>query len=505
LESDLIEKNPEIVSETLKTLSFSSPETVRKLYHILKIDQRMPSTNTLDESNTCKSKIDLLLVDKKIEALKNIAATVDRKTTIEDWIEYKPFKADFQKLPKQQRDAIVDGIAESLSQNAASSPELEGVFQSKLYYFSKKYALDLVGDKAKSATDLAMAVKRGQNIPIVLGSGSIQDSSQLKYENSVDSKNLFGFSFKTLDPIPLPERPKVGDKTSKLVSWQYEGHKYSAETTSTVLEPLGNLISKDKSPNYSALKKDGKLTGMMIIGNNLSAGHSYIVDGYLTYYQNQGFEFKEAKPIDAVAFFEKSIKSGEVDYLIKEAHSDGDEKNLFRANTYGKLYEGSLSKKDGTKEVVYLVAPDQAKMESKLISNQEFGSWVRGRGKEQPLVYLNASCSSARKVISEIAATHSSNFVPIPSGSSVVTFSDSVDNGERQILQSFRSGESYDDIRASLQKTKNYQKGEDRFIFPDEKDYDEKIRENLKMNLDIEVKVKDSSGKEIHIDESIDH
>ncbi|HEY8270402.1 MAG TPA: hypothetical protein VIG33_05895 [Pseudobdellovibrionaceae bacterium] len=265
------------------------------------------------------------------------------------------------------------------------------------------------------------------------------------------------------------------------------------------------MISKDNAPNYAALKKDGKLTGIMIVGSNLSSGHSYVVDEYLTYYQNQGFEFKPTRPIEAISFFQKSVETGEADYLIKEAHSDGDERNLFRANKYGKLFEGSLIKKDGTKEVIYLIAPDDEKKDSKHISNQEFGSWIRSRGKDQPLIYLNASCNSERKVISEIAAAHSSNFIPIPSATSVLTFTDSDNSGEKQFLQSLRNEKSYEDIRASIQKTKAYQKGEDHFLFPDEKDYDDKIRKNLIMNLDFEVKIKDAAGHELQIDESIDH
>lgn len=504
LKSDIVEQSPALVNETLKSIAAAQPNLIRQIYNVMKIDKRMPHYAP-DDTLACRSSFDQKYLEARMQNLKNKTANSDSKTTIEDWLAYKPFKSEFQKLPKEQRDAIVDSIAESLSQNAAVSSDLNGIFQSKLYYFAKKFALDLVGDKSKSATDLAVAARNGKNIPIILGSGDLQDASRSTMEDSTGAASTFGFSYKALDPIAVPEGAKVGETLLKKVNWSYEGAPFSADAKITVLEPLGNLIAKDKSPNYSALKKDGKLTGMMVIGSNLSSGHARLVDEYLTYYQNAGFEFKEAKPVDAVSFFKTSVQSGELDYLIKEAHSDGDEKNLFRANKYGKLYEGTMTKKDGSKEVVYLLSPDSTKTDAKLISNQEFGSWIRSRGKDQPLVYFNASCSSTRKVISEVAATHSSNFIPIPSASSVLTFSDTEGNGTRQMLQAFRDGKSYDNIRTALQKSANYQKGEDRFIFPDEKDYDEKIRKNLRMNLDIEVSVKDKSGNEVHIDENIDH
>ncbi len=505
LKSDIVEKNPDLINETLKTLSLKSPTEFKKIFTFLNLEKRMPNKFDSSDSNKCKSTSEAGLSSSKIETLKYKSALTDSKTTTADWIEFKPFKSDLQKIPKEQRDAIVDGIGESLSQAAGASPEFNGVFQSKLYYFSKKFALDLVGDQSKMTTDLAVAVRNGQNIPIALGSGDIASASNSQFEDVVNTKNPYGFNFKNFEPLSISESASVGTKIQKNILWQHDGQKFTAETVSTVLPPLGTLISTDKSPDYKKLKPNGKLTGMMVIGSNLSSGHATIVDEYLTYYQNQGFEFKESKTVDAIDFFKKSIQSGEVGYLIKEAHSDGDERNLFRANKSGKLYEGSLKNKNGTSETIYLLAPDAAKHDSKLISNQEFGSWIRDRKPDQPLVYFNASCSSTRKVISEITASHSSNFIPIPSASSVRVFTDTPRSGERAMIQSFREGKSWEEIRNGISKTENFQKGEDHFIFPDEKDYDDKIRQNLKMNIDLEINIKDAAGKEVHIDEGIDH
>lgn len=506
LKSDLVEKEPGLVLETLKTLSSTMPSEMTKLYRFFKLDKRIPKDVAFDESNVCKSEGEKYFDKQKIEHLKIKTTQPDLRTTTQDWAEYKPFKNELRKLPDSEREAIVDGIAESLSQNAGSSADLSGVFQSKLYYFSKKHALEVMGGKAKPATDLALAVRDGKSIPIVMGSGEIGGGNKSPYEDVLESDmGQFGFNYKVLDPIEMSKNDKVGTKVSRTVSWQHDGQKFTAETQTTLLEPLGKLIPKDKAPNYAALKKDGKLTGMMIIGSNLSSGHASIVDEYVTYYQNQGFEFKPAEKVDAISQFKKSVQSGELDYLIKEAHSDGDEKNLFRANTSGKLYTGTMTKPDGVKEVIYLMAPDEQDTKSKLISNQEFGSWIRDRKKDQPLFYLNASCNSARKVISEVSAAHSENFLPIPSESSVRVFTDSERSGERQILQSFREGKDYAEMRASLDSSGNHQKGEDKFVFPNEERYDKVIRDNLKMNLDVEVKVKDSSGKEIHMDENVDH
>lgn len=505
LESDIIEKSPATVNETLKTLSISHPSLVKAIYNILKVEERMSKSISTDKAAVCKSPSELLQTKTFLQTLKLNAARPESKTTTEDWAKYKPFKEDFQKLPKEERDAIVDGIAESLSQNAGAHSELKGVFQSKLYYFAKKYALELVGDKAKKATDLTMVLRNGNSAPIILASGNLQNADHSTIEDSLDTETPYGFSYKVLDPVPVPQNAKIGEKFNKKISWSFEGEPVTADIKITALEPLKDIIPRNKSPNYTAIKKGGKMTGLMVVGSNATSENAADVDSFIAYYQNKGFNFKKAKQVETASFLRTSIQSGEVGYLIKEAHSDGDERNLFRAGKYGNLIEGILKKKDGTKEVIYLLAPDPAKKETKLISNQEFGSWLQARTKDQPLYYFNASCNSANKVLSEVAAAHSPNFIPFPSVSSVMFFRDSEKNGTRQALEAFREGKNYDEIRASLQKTDNYKKGEDHFLFPDEQQYDEQIRNLLQMNLDFEIAVKDKTGKLIQIDESIDH
>lgn len=309
--------------------------------------------------------------------------------------------------------------------------------------------------------------------------------------------------YRPLSAIAIAENPKVGTKITNNYQWQTNGSIYHANASLKVLEPLGKIISGAKSPDYKAMKKDGKLVGLMIAG--ISGSDVTDVDGFISMYEDEGFEFKDPHPVNTLDFFKSKIKTGEIDYLIKQAHSDGDEKNLFRAARSGTLIEGSRRRKDGIKEVMYLLMPDEKKTDSVLISNQEFGSWVRSRKNDQPLFYLNASCHSIRKVISEVEAAHSSNFVPIPSASLVGFFRDDETNGTYQIINALRREKNYDEIRSGLEKSETFKNGWDHFLFPDDKQYDSEIRQNLQMNLDIVVSVKDKAGKKVNLDENLDH
>lgn len=505
LSSEMVEKSPYLVNEALKNLTIENPGLTSSLSRKFKLSKRIPPKFSEEPSQSCKTPVEEMSIANLVYELSNQASAMNPGTTA-SWEKFRPFKNDIQKLPASQREAIVDGIAESLSQGAGNSADLRGIFQSKMYYFSKKYALELTGEAIKPTTDLTFANRGGAKVPIVLGSEKLSGGKKTAFEDVPESdETLYGFHYQLFDDVKVGDKAKTGDVQNKKYTWEHGGEKYSADAKVKVMEPLDRMISKSKTPDYKALKKDGKLTGMMIVGANLSTGSGWLIDGYISYYQNAGFEFKEAKSVDAISFFKDSVKSGEVDYLIKEAHSDGDEKNLFRANKYGRLYEGTLKKKDGTTEVIYLMTPDADKRDSKLISNQEFGQWTRARGKDSPLVYFNASCGSSSKVISEVAAAHSKNLVPIATISSVRTFSPSPHNGTHEMLEAFRSEKNYDGIRSALHNTTNYKKGEDHYIFPDEESYDTFIRKNLKMNVDIELSVKDKDGNELHIDENIEH
>ncbi|MGE0764366.1 MAG: hypothetical protein AB7N80_13880 [Bdellovibrionales bacterium] len=504
LRSKLVEKAPDLVNETLKSLAYHHPRVLQAAYTVLKLDKNLALKQGTTPNSSCRTETELHYNSQMIEKMKLSSQAESSKTTTDDWLVYSPFKKDLQELPKEERDQIVDGVAESLSQNAASSQDLEGAFQSKLYYFAKKHALDLVGVQGKPATDLAIAIRKGANIPILLGSGNLEGATSPQIENVINNSDPFGFKYKVLPALSVNPKTKVGRVFNESFAWKHDDQPYQAHAKITVLEPLDKLISKSKSPNYSQLKKNGTKTGMMVIGTNL-AGHAGLVDRYLTYYQNEGFVFDTVTDINIPSFFKEVIQSGEVNYLIKEAHSDGDERNLFRSAKEGRLHRGVLNKPNGEKEVIYLATPKDHNSGSKLISNQEFGSWVRSRGKNQPLIYFNTSCSSTRKVISEIAAARSPNFIPIPGKGSVNTFREVESNGTRQVLHAFRNGKDYDQIRAALHASENYKKGKDQYIFPDEKDYDLYIRENLNLNLDVEMTIKGPTGEVIHIDKSIDN
>lgn len=504
LKSDLVEKNTYEVMEALKRIP---RETVKKLYIALNLEKRLPKSISKsaficrDENNPYENgKEDAKTISKVIAGL-----AVNNQNGTEPYLDYLPYRYDLQSLPAEQKNLLIDQVAENISQNASQDRSLAGVFPSKLYYFSKKFAMNLFGEEFKPATDLSVSMSKGAPSILIMSSSPINGQDE-KYDDVKYVAPKYGFHYKSQPSVYIPEDAKPGTKFVQKVEWQNETDKYSANLTMNVQDSAKEIVPRDPSPDYQAMKKDGAKTGLMIIGSNL-AGNASLGDEYLTYYQNEGFTFEAPKDIDALKFFENEVKSGRADYFIKEAHSDGDEKNLFRINNKGTLLTGTRLAQDGTKEVIHIVVPTGGHYDTTLISNHHFGEWIKARTSHQPFYYFNSSCNSDSKVINEISAVSSPNFVPIATTTTAYTFSTKKSNAMNAMLTAFRNEKDYSGIRENMKTlSPRYASGRsDQFIFPDEEKYEEEILDNLSLNLDTRVEIKDSKGKEIHIDEHLDH
>ena len=499
LKSDIVEKNSYEVVEALKQLD---PKLLNELYFSLNLEKRL-AKKVSKNAFICSSESDRKKLKDITQDLQNL--TNERRGS-SAYVRFLPYKYDFQELSAKDRELYVDLIAEDLSQKAAEDRALAGVFQSKLYHFSKKYALELMGSDFKPATDLSVSKSSTDSSIVLLSTSPIKDQKQVEYDDVNPIAPKYGFYFTEKAAMKIPKESKVGSEFKEKFTWANSDDSFEATVKYTVKEPVEKLLPRDNSPDYKAMRKDGEVTGLMVIGTNL-AGHPSLSDHYLTYYQNEGFKFEAPVDTKALPFFEEQIKNGKLDYFIKEAHSDGDEKNLFRMDNQGKLFKGVRTRKDGTKEVMYILAPSTDAKGSTLISNQLFGEWMKERKEHNPLYYFNSSCNSSSKVITELPAVSSSNFIPIATDSLAYTFSNKDTNTMKIMLTSFRQEKDYEGIRQDMKKSSpRYASGkEDQFIFPDEEKYESSILEHLSINVDANVTLKNSKGIELHMDEQLDH
>ena len=271
-------------------------------------------------------------------------------------------------------------------------PEFSGVFLSKLYKFTYNAVAPYFGEPQKSLTDLTLI--RGADVtPILLGSALIN--------GNVKTQTRFGFSALKLDAVKIPPNVETGQVLADHeVQWSQAGQTYRAKMRIVADKTAHDLVPKGDGPKYNELWQDGKLTGVVLAGSNLSASEAGVMDHYITYYKEQGFTFPEtAKELsDIRSFLGKGIKAGEFDFFIKEAHSDGDEKNVCRLDKAGRLLTGVRKLQNGKEEVVHLIFSDRkanhSSEDTELLPNEVFGEWLRDRERQGfgQFVYFNTSC-----------------------------------------------------------------------------------------------------------------
>jgi hypothetical protein len=421
-------------------------------------------------------------------------------TSFSSWQRLAPFSNLLATLPAAEKEEHIDLIGQNLADSAAWNPQYRDVFLSKLYRFTSQSVAPLFGERPKPVTDLTYTRAGSQVTPIILATGP------LEINGATEARSPYGFYSKTLEPTDAPEG---GQSAKRTLEWKHEGKSYSADLSVRALEQMP-LIPNGAAPKYDELWKDRRLSGMVVVGSNLKDSSASLMQEYLAYYQSKGFRFSGTR--DEVTNFTKHLEtktaSGELDYLIKEAHSDGDEKNLFRMDSKVKILRGERTI-EGTdrKETIELVYPadDAAGAESKLVSNQDFGDWIRKRdqdGKGQ-FVYFNTSCWSHTKALHEIEAARSTTLLNIPTQTTACTFvHEGKENGLYQVLEGFRNQESYGQIRSRLDPIPKYneQKG-DVYLFPDDPRYADLITKRLARPLDIQLQIRDEKGRPYSIEE----
>lgn len=453
------------------------------------------------DDESCRTSEERGLVAKGvIDYVGDLRATHSRPT-LADLSPLGPLRGTLSKLPRESKEDLIHQITNDLADSAADTKELQGIFHSKIYYFVKQAVGKWFGEAPRQLTDLTLVREAGRLVPHLLGVNQIDAETQV---------NSFGFHKKQLAPISvdsLAEHPvgpiDLGDRSK--VRWRHGGKPFTADIGLTIQQQR-DLAPHMEAPPYDDLWAGGKLTGIVITGTNLRSEGPQVMRSYRQYYEAEGFTFGTPKRVDDVhRFLRESVESGELRYLIKEAHSDGDEKNLFRLDKVGDVATGTRRNADGSQEVVYLVSPVAEKKETVLLGNDEFGQWLRNRetNGHGSLVYFNTSCWSTTKALNEIESAGTKKFINIPSTTMVSPFSYYEGDAERLMLDGFRRKESYKQIRSRMERNDAFKKRTGNvFIFPDESDYERQIRQLVKIPMEIKIRVRDSDGREYHLDQA---
>lgn len=401
-------------------------------------------------------------------------------------------------LSNEKKSALAELAADRLVITAGDSEELNQVFPSKVHKFSENKMKEALGLNYKNLTDLTV-VRDGEKL--IFYELGIQPFSGSK-------ETVAGFHAKSVKTIYVDTLP--ANKSVENFNWTYAEKEYSAQIEINKQSLNRAIVSTAKSPKYAEMWKAKEFRGVVIAGANLGVGLTdSVMQEYIEYYGQQGFKFEAPKVNeDLPKFLQDSISGTEpMHYFVKEAHSDGDEKNLFRISQQGKVLRGVRVVGD-KKEIIDLVYPVGGS-KSTLLSNQDFGKWVKAREKsgKPELVYLNSSCWSNTKAIYEISAAASPTLINIPTTTSMTVFKNNEKNVMHAAIDGIRNQKSYESIRTEMGKNRDYaSQSANVFIFPDEEKYKTQITDVLKIPVDVNpklfIKMPDGSRAPYSIEET---
>ena len=414
-------------------------------------------------------------------------------TRFSDWSFVNPLKPLLHVLSKTQRDIYIERITESISNGATMViPLFKDVFQSKLFYVIYAQVKAWFGLDSKPVSDITIVRGKKSFSTVILSSKPIENYPSIETDFGIHYALVKEFS-RELSIDGIFSGMNVVDG---FVQWSLLGEQtaYRAHVKVNIQDQYEVRWLVDRTgPDYEGVWKDQKMTGLIVVGSSLRSFSRTLLENYRSYFKKQGFQFSEINVPDFKPFLEKTIGQCEIDYFLKESHSDGDERNVFRFDRVNSVLKGVRSTEQGREEVVYLAFPKPFYFKDRktsLLSNLDLAELVSQREKRGcgEITYFNTSCWSHVKARYEIESVNSPLFINIPSISLSDTFLDQEGDAIYELVHSYRNGLDFKGFRKSLEKNEGYRSGKvNRYIFPDEKRYSDSIFEHISIPLRIQI------------------
>lgn len=475
---------------------------------------RFSSSDMMELKKSLKSFIDSYLTLESVSDAHNSFFRIDSLLSA-----FQPFYSAYS---EDEKESLIDSMAVNLAERFNKKTEYSEISISKIANIFVANLKPIFGISAEPRTDF-MLIKdlvrdpSGKTVrPIVLGSQPIGDENKKNTRiKEGDIEHRIGIYIKN-DFAPLQLIENQPQQFS--IDWEFNKQKWQATGQSEILS-LRHLVNMEKTPRYEQYWADNRLVGMVLISPNLG-DPKWLVRQYLSYFKDQGFSFGESKMVwsnnpssikdfiqgsylfpknatltdNAKDWFGKMISEGSLDYLIKEAHSGGNNEVVF-IGKINSILKGFRKLNNGKEEVIYIVFPAAdsfSKSDQVPITNQEFGAWLRMREASPvkgQLLYVNASCWSSSKARDEIISARSPLLVEIATAYSSLTFQNSSRNHLQVLLSSIRRGLPYLDIQKNLEEVKTFDGTKNPYILPSQRLYDEKIWQGLNSALDYSVDI----------------
>ena len=485
-EEEMAQKYVRLIQPLLWRIFLHSPLLYLELhfrYPSLKFFPPFSASLIEDEQTRSQARIALIsLLDSQSQL---------RNTKLFHWNFIHMLQPALSLLEDKEQDFYIEKITVSLSNGATKSRVLfQDVFQSKIFYVIYSRVKSWFGKDYEPVSDITVVRKKHGFQTVILSSESIQNQNSIETDFGVHYAVVENFSRE----LALNEIKAGQEIVNGFIEWSLlKGADYRAQVQihvqdSYLLKPVNKY-----GPDYESVWQDQKMTGLIVIGSSLRSFSKTLLENYLAYFENQGFQFSPLSIPDFQPFLKEKIGACELDYFLKESHSDGDERNVFRFDRWNSVLKGVRPIEEGREEVLYLAFPKPfhfGNRETLLFSNLELAELIKQRERRGcgEITYFNTSCWAHVKARYEISAVNSPLFLNIPSKTLSDTFLNQEGDAIRELLHAYRNQLNFNGFRSSLKKNKGYLSGKlNRYIFPDEREYYNSIFEPIKIPLNIQI------------------
>lgn len=388
--------------------------------------------------------------------------------------------------PEEIQEAVRE-LASSRAQGLVSS--YKGVPSPKLFQFTKESIRRDLGLPYRSLTDMVVARPNGNtswSMILYVDPANGNNASDF-WAHGVGIRSVKNIQ-KNLDTL---EEGHILDEG--VAKWSVGDRNYEADYKLTVGKRPEGFAPQLNSLDHAALRADGKLTGMIFPGVNMGVGEAggrEVMNEYLAYYRRKGFKFDEPTPVENFEeLLSGEIKSGRLDYLVKEEHATG-------GSGFAQIAKrGTMKTGRKGNEVIHIFYPEKRALESEKgdpIHFEDAAGWMKARtaagGKQ--LFYVDTACSGIGPACSLAMMAGDKNLVIAGGADSMDTFTNSPASPLYHVLEGVRGRKDFPSIEAAMKEANT--EGESIYLLPHSPEWKQQVLEANPVALNAKIEVREN-------------